>query len=402
MSDRSGRLASNRNRSRRIRRDRHFFFDHLEDRLLLSVASPPDRATPTAAGPLAIELGLIDGDGLMDMAVLGSDGGSTIALNQGDGTWRSVTTINLGGGASNGQKLARLDSDPVNDLIVQGPNTITVARGDGSGNFAVTQTLTPGAAGTLAPSDGGRVGLATALVDGDFHADLVAVAPGTDEVLVFLGSGAGTFGSAARYPSGADQPVDVAVGDFIGDALPDLAVGHRDGSVTFLEGRPGGTFLPRPELTAGGLGTVVGLAAADFSGDGELDLVVSGTDRVTVLSNIADVMTSTPLANGDFTAGMTGWTVGNPSILNSQPATSFVSTLGGFAQLRESADSLLTTLQQTILVPPMPQTISFDIMALGLEAAPDGSIPDAFEASLLDSTGNSPRRTAHLDPKKRK
>src|SRR5262249_50230686 len=60
---------------------------------------------------------------------------------------------------------------------------------------------------------------------------------------------------------------------------------------------------------------------------------------------------------------------------------------GGFAQLLEGS-TLLTQLQQTFVVPDQPQTLSFDLVALGLEATPAGALPDAFEASLLDGQGN--------------
>jgi hypothetical protein len=66
----------------------------------------------------------------------------------------------------------------------------------------------------------------------------------------------------------------------IGDALPDLAVGHRHGCVTFLQGLPGGTFLPRPDLTVHGLGAVTGLATGNFDGSGT-ELAVSSANGVT-------------------------------------------------------------------------------------------------------------------------
>ena len=129
-------------------------------------------------------------------------------------------------------------------------------------------------------------------------------------------------------------------------------------------------------MTVTGLGVITDLAAADFDGDGETELAVSGTDRVTVLRNGLDLLTSSPITNGDFSAGLTGWTTDGP-----------VSAGGGFAQLLEG-DSLLTTLQQTFVVPPSPEQITFDIVALGLET-PQGGVPDAFEVSLLDAAGDS-------------
>ena len=75
----------------------------------------------------------------------------------------------------------------------------------------------------------------------------------------------------------------MVVGQFLGSPLPDLAVGHRDGTVTFFEGLENGGFQLQPAAAVGGLGAIYGLAAGDFDEDGDLDVAVSGGDRVTVL-----------------------------------------------------------------------------------------------------------------------
>jgi hypothetical protein len=318
------------------RRPLRLLVEPLEERVLLSLAVLPDQPLPTGTNPLDVQLGRIDTDNTVDLAALGADGHLTIALNNGDNFWRSAQTTDLGVGPSNGLALGLFGSDPFLDAVVQGPNTLTLARGEGSGHFTVAQSLTPGAPGTLAPTGGGRVQLATALLNGDPFTDLVTVAPGTNEVLVFLGNAAGTLGTPARYPSGASQPVAVAVGDFVGNNLADLAVGHRDGSVTFLQGLPGGAFLPRPDLTAAGLGAVTGLATGNFDGSGP-ELAISSANGVTLLKNNHHLVALTdPVANGDFSAGLSGWTTFGP-----------VTAAGNFAQLQENTAALTTTLQQT-------------------------------------------------------
>src|SRR6266699_900135 len=62
----------------------------LEDRILLSLSSPLDSIVPTGRSPLDVRLGFIDNDNRVDMAVLGADGDLTVALNNGNNTWRSV------------------------------------------------------------------------------------------------------------------------------------------------------------------------------------------------------------------------------------------------------------------------------------------------------------------------
>jgi hypothetical protein len=86
-----------------------------------------------------------------------------------------------------------------------------------------------------------------------------------------------------------------------------LAVAHADGTLTLLEGDGQATFQPRPESTVTGLGTIADLTAADLDGDGDTDLAVSGTSQLTLLLNDNDLLTTSPLANGDFSQGLTGW-----------------------------------------------------------------------------------------------
>jgi hypothetical protein len=102
-----------------------------------------------------------------------------------------------------------------------------------------------------------------------------------------------------------------------------------------------------------------------------------------------DILPASPIRNGDFAEGLTGWTIGSQigGLTPDAGAESRINALGGVAQLWEH-DSFLTSLHQTFTIPPSPQTISFDVVALGLEAAL-GGVPDAFEVSLLNEAGQS-------------
>jgi RHS repeat-associated protein len=337
-----------------------------------------DPALPTGPSPIAVQVGLIDSNTTPDMAVLGATGQLTVALNNGNNYWGKVQTVDLGLNPANGMVLGRFSSGPFNDLAVQGANGIFLERGDGIGDFARVQTLTPVAPGALAPSTGGPVQMAAALLNGGPVESLITVAPGANEVLVFPGQVNGMLGTPDIYASGGSQPVAVVVGDFVGDALPDLAVGHRDGSVTFFQGLPGGKFLARPDLTVTGLGSVVSMATGNFDGTGT-EIAVSGTSGVFILKNSHYLIDpANPIVNGNFAEGLTAWTV----------SSGIVTASNGLAQFQEDPTALTSTLAQTFVVPNHPGTLSFDLVALGLEN-PQGGVPDAFEASLVDGQQNS-------------
>ena len=181
LTDRLVCVRSKRRKPRRRRRTPalHWAIEALEDRVMLSAASAPDQPLTTAQQPVAVELAPVDSDSLIDLVALSSDGSLTIAINGGDDSWNSVQTTDLGLGPLNGLDVAPLNlADFFADVIVQGPDSISVLLSNGAGQLALVQTITPVALGTLAPAAGGRVGMQATLLDQDFVADLVGTGVG--------------------------------------------------------------------------------------------------------------------------------------------------------------------------------------------------------------------------------
>jgi len=105
-----------------------------------------------------------------------------------------------------------------------------------------------------------------------------------------------TFQPAVTYPVGT-APKAVAVGDFNGDGVIDVAVANAgnpatgdDGNVSILLGNGDGTFQPATSVVAGK--NPLSIAVGDFNQDSRLDVVVANNG-----SNTVSVM----LGNGDGT-----------------------------------------------------------------------------------------------------
>ena len=133
-------------------------------------------------------------------------------------------------------------------------------------------------------------------VNGDGRADIVAVQNSTRmtisrtgitltheaAVSVKLGNGDGTFGDGSvRFLLPAVQVADVATGDFNGDGRADLVLvegndSQRPGAVHLALGAGDGKFAT-PFYAGQFEGGIQGrLHVADFNGDGQLDIALSG------------------------------------------------------------------------------------------------------------------------------
>jgi len=137
------------------------------------------------------------------------------------------------------------------------------------------------------------VQLVAADFDGDGHADLASSENGgLGKVKVYLGTGTGTVGSATTY-SGGFSSYDFVASDLNTDGHPDL-VGASGGSPWTRLNQGNGTFgsqIYDPISTLQG----IRLAVADFSGDGNPDVVV-------VDASGGHVDVGLGLGNGHFSA----------------------------------------------------------------------------------------------------
>jgi hypothetical protein len=199
---------------------------------------------------------------------------------------------------------------PATDLATPTSASVTVVNptpSQGRSN-PVLFVVTPATASlTTAETDLSPPGTPAAVIAADFNDDgvpdlAVLLSAGTtvpNSVAIYLGNGDGTFGAPQTFAVGND-PVALCAADFNGDGNLDLAVvNDQDATVSILLGNGDGTFQAQTTAPTGANpGSIV---AGDFNSDGHIDLAIANTSAsVSVLLGKGD---GTFTAKPDFSVG---------------------------------------------------------------------------------------------------
>ncbi len=191
--------------------------------------------------------------------------------------WRISQTPSFGANPAS-EVTGDFNQDGIPDVAVlwtsSGPYSVTILTGKGDGTFS---------AGT--PIDTGVNQSGPFMVFGDFNGDgktdlAVVSSNATSNVSSFtilLGNGDGTFAAPLTSPGVAGLPTSAVAADFNGDGNLDLAVVIANSSLFILLGNGDGTFNAEPTVVSGqDLGLI---ATGDFNRDGIPDLVATNYSR---------------------------------------------------------------------------------------------------------------------------
>lgn len=315
----------------------------------------------TAGSGVLMVAGDFNGDGNQDVAVMPSPGNVVrVFLGHGDGTFAGPVNIADGLPSAGDLQVGDFNGDDKSDIVVANGDSVAVLLGKSSGIFAspiVTKT------GLGAPD---HLVLALGDVNRDSHLDIAANDTfGSSQVL--LGAGTGHFTleptfTSANLPDAV--PTGIAISDFTGDGIPDLAIstnadvsafflgqtclipGYGDGTFNLnsmtctsapyvfgqmleanLNGKPDLVFASDPLtvqfnngkgiLTQSTYATGGGpMALGDFTGDGRQDIVEGTLGGVQVVVNSGSGVLRAPLSISDIAGPWTASMIMNSSNFN--------------------------------------------------------------------------------------
>ncbi len=251
----------------------------------------PDRVT-------SMVLADMDGDGHLDMVVTGFTNTISILHGNSDGTFVTVKTFSFVGPFASLVAAADFNGDGIPDLAITSANGLSIFLGQGGLNYGPPTPFAVGPSQVSFPAV-----VADFNVDG--HPDIAVPVPGG--IALLLGNGDGTLQTFDNYDLGQNVAT-VAVADFNGDHILDIAVDAGASPPRMLLGTGAGKFsvLPAATQTASGLGT--SLLSGDFNGDGKADLLYVGNSPGislpgTVLFGNGDGTFSPPVNLNGFASG---------------------------------------------------------------------------------------------------
>jgi hypothetical protein len=237
---------------------------------------------------------------ILGSSALSSSGTATFKFVPGAGAHSyQAQFVEDGFGLASASNIASLNVGPAPSPIYS--DTAAVQANGSPGDYSLTATVT-GYGGPATPSG------SISFLDTSFANTSLATAalgPGT----------AGIGWLISQTPAAGGDSVSEVAGDFNGDGIPDLALlwNSTSGapSITILFGKGDGTFTTGPTVQPAGVLSFPTMIGGDFNGDGKADLAVLSyngfiTSYITVLPGNGDGTFAAPLTGQVYNQGSTG------------------------------------------------------------------------------------------------
>jgi len=243
--------------------------------LAFSKSSPGRFRAPTLFSTGVVTKDLVVGDfnrdGNTDIAVANLV--SDLSIHLGDGSGEFATRTDFGGfGTLESMALGDFNEDGILDIVMAQGESFAITLGDGTGAFLPpTFFQIPPGTGFLASAQS----LTVADFNEDSNLDVATANINGNDITVFLGDGAGSFGPANSFPFGEfTNASGIVAGDFTGDQTVDLVTANNT-SLKLFVGDGSGSFAPPVKFT--GVTFALSLVAGDFNRDGWLDVATTGS-----------------------------------------------------------------------------------------------------------------------------
>jgi hypothetical protein len=305
----------------------------------------PHLESPVGNEPAGIATADLDADGILDLVVTSTIGDAvTVSAGIGDGRFAPAESHAVGDGPV-GVTLTDLDLDGHLDVVTGngGPagGTVSILRGDGTGDFAAPRTFiaetaplavaagdlnedgipdvvtvnggdfvasVPQSTATVLLGNGATLdaveqlaspvestAVAVADLDADALADVVAMLPGTEQLTAYRRGARGFDATAIALPG---EPTALTLTDLDGDDLVDILAAIDDSADLVVRMNRGGFFAEAIRVAAGGESLTID--AGDYDGDGRVDIVAAlpATNEVALLRGDGAGGFSAPVRTG--------------------------------------------------------------------------------------------------------
>jgi hypothetical protein len=253
--------------------------------------------TTNVSDPRVVGVGDFNNDGREDIAICNYGSGNvTVFLASQFATFPTGTSSVVAVGA-NPQVLVVSDfnEDGNEDLAVglRSTGDVSVRLGNGTGGFATSAPGSPIHVGD------NPVGFLAGDLNADGHEDLAVVDNTAANLTALLGNGTGNFPESTSTNLGVNtHPQAVTLGDFNSDGLEDLAIGEGTGLVVRRGDGSGSYSAAGASQVTSSPATVP--IAADFNGDGNVDLAVTRSGATVWLGGGTAPLAGNLLDNGGF------------------------------------------------------------------------------------------------------